>query len=114
VLLTIFARMGAIGLLLFLAAMSIVAVRTWRAVRAGPEQAAPWCAIWVIFTSACFGVVLEGPMGAVVFWTLLGVAHATSTPNGDSPAAELAEAPVINRGLEPETARAYGRDSPTS
>jgi O-antigen ligase len=78
VLLTIFARMGAVGLLLFLSAMSVVAVRTWRAIRAGPEASAPWCAAWVILISACFGVVLEGPMGAVVFWTLLGVAHASS------------------------------------
>jgi hypothetical protein len=32
--------------------------------------------VWAIFGSACFGVVLEGPMGAIVFWTLLGVANA--------------------------------------
>lgn len=81
VLLTIFARMGALGLLLFLAAMTVVAARTWRAIRTGPEAAAPWCAAWVILISACFGVVLEGPMGAVVFWTLLGVAHAMPTPD---------------------------------
>jgi hypothetical protein len=29
----------------------------------------------VILTSACFGVVLEGPMGAVVFWSVLGLAN---------------------------------------
>ena len=37
-----------------------------------------WLGGWGIFTSACFGVVLEGPMGAVVFWTILGLASATS------------------------------------
>lgn len=85
VLLTIFARMGALGLLLFLAAINVVAVRTWRAIRVGPESAAPWCATWVILISACFGVVLEGPMGAVVFWTLLGVAHASSLHQAPQP-----------------------------
>jgi O-antigen ligase len=91
VLLTIFARMGAVGLLLFLAALSVVAVRTWRAIRAGPESAAPWCAAWVILISACFGVVLEGPMGAVVFWTLLGVAHASSTAGDPQPTPDALE-----------------------
>ncbi|ACB73581.1 O-antigen ligase family protein [Opitutus terrae] len=82
ILLTIFARMGALGLGLFVAAMAVVAVRTWRAIRAGPDAAAPWCAAWVILISACFGVVLEGPMGAVVFWTLLGLAHGTAAEAG--------------------------------
>ena len=79
VLVTVFARMGAAGLSVLLAILGVVAVRTWRAVKAGPEAAAAWCGAWVIGTSACFGVVLEGPMGAVVFWTTLGLAHATST-----------------------------------
>lgn len=102
VLLTVFARMGLVGLGLFVAVIAVVAVRTARAVRAGPQEAAPWCAVWVILTSACFGVVLEGPMGAVVFWTLLGVAHATpsaanvepasaSDPAAEQPAIESAE-----------------------
>jgi hypothetical protein len=25
--------------------------------------------------SACLGVVLEGPMGAIPFWIMLGLAH---------------------------------------
>jgi hypothetical protein len=33
----------------------------------------------VLLVAACFGVVLEGPMGAAVFWTILGLASATST-----------------------------------
>lgn len=77
ILLTIFARMGAIGLLTFLIVCAFIAARTWRAVGLSLEAAAPWCASWVILTSACFGVVLEGPMGAVVFWTMLGVADAS-------------------------------------
>jgi len=37
-----------------------------------------WCAAWVILVSACFGAVLEGPMGAVIFWSALGLAAAMS------------------------------------
>ncbi|HWL15400.1 MAG TPA: O-antigen ligase family protein [Opitutus sp.] len=73
ILLTVFARMGALGLAIFLAMLAVMARHTWSAVRVGPQAAAPWCAAWTILTSACFGVVLEGPMGAVVFWTLLGL-----------------------------------------
>jgi hypothetical protein len=78
VVVTVFARMGLAGLAGLLGVLIIVAARTWQAVRRGPEAAAPWCAAWVIFVSACFGVVLEGPMGAVVFWTVLGVAQASA------------------------------------
>ena len=46
----------------------------WRP--APPWRGEAWCYVWAIFTSACFGVVLEGPMGAVVFWILLGAAAA--------------------------------------
>lgn len=80
VLITVFARMGIIGFVSFLAVLLALAIRTWRALR-GPEtvfvSGTWWCAAWVILVCACFGVVLEGPMGAVVFWTLLGVANAT-------------------------------------
>jgi len=76
VLVTVFARMGGVGLIGLIAVMAAVAAQTWRAVRSGPREAGPWCAVWIIFVSACFGVVLEGPMGAVVFWSLLGLAHA--------------------------------------
>jgi hypothetical protein len=52
-------------------------VRTLRSVRSTDAGTAGlWCAAWVILVSACFGVVLEGPMGAVVFWTILGLASA--------------------------------------
>jgi O-antigen ligase len=77
VLITVFARMGATGLVVLLAILGVVGVGTWRAVKLGPREAAPWCAVWVIFVSSCFGVVLEGPMGAVVFWMMLGLAHAS-------------------------------------
>jgi O-Antigen ligase len=77
-------RMGAAGLLSLLAIVGAMTVRTWRALRdrtTDPTAVGLWCAVWVIFTSACFGVVLEGPMGAVVFWSLLGIANAmTAAP----------------------------------
>lgn len=86
IILTIFARMGAIGLLIFLGFIGLMATRTVRAIRgANPEIMGYWCSAWVILVSACFGVVLEGPMGAVVFWTLLGLASAAEEPAAEEP-----------------------------
>jgi O-antigen ligase len=87
ILVTILGRLGLAGLLIFLVFLGLLAARTWRVVRA-PEsdatQVAQWIALWPIVVSACFGVVLEGPMGAVLFWTLLGIAvregRAKATP----------------------------------
>ncbi|MGH7956496.1 MAG: O-antigen ligase family protein, partial [Opitutaceae bacterium] len=79
VLITIFARMGIVGFACFFAVLVALALRTWRALRVHDTtftSGAWWCAAWVILVCACFGVVLEGPMGAVVFWTILGVANA--------------------------------------
>jgi O-antigen ligase len=89
ILLTVFARMGAVGLVTFLIPIGIIAVRTWRTVRAGPREGMLWCCVWAIFASACLGVVLEGPMGAVVFWTILGLANAeylAAKDDADAPA----------------------------
>jgi O-antigen ligase len=86
VLLTVFARMGALGLAIFLTILAIIAVRTRRAIHAGAAEAGSWCAVWIILTSACLGVVLEGPMGAVVFWTVLGVANAPTPDTDPAPA----------------------------
>ncbi len=79
VLLSIFARTGGAGLGAFLILCLVMAGRTWRAARSRTGafwRGEPWCHVWALFTSACFGVVLEGPMGAVVFWILLGAAAA--------------------------------------
>jgi hypothetical protein len=78
VIVTVFARMGGVGVSVLLAIMGVVGAKTWRAVRTSPREAGPWCAVWIIFVSACFGVVLEGPMGAVVFWSMLGLAYAST------------------------------------
>ncbi len=72
-------RMGLIGLALLVWLYGILIVRTWRIVRnpaSSAVQVALWVAIWPIAISACLGVVLEGPMGAVLFWSLLGLANA--------------------------------------
>jgi O-antigen ligase len=80
-LITLFARLGIAGLLPFLGVLGCMAIGTWRALREGDtDRMGCWCSAWVILVSACFGVVLEGPMGAVVFWTLLGLAHARAEP----------------------------------
>ncbi len=77
-----FGRMGALGVAVLLALVGVMVRQTWRALRnpaSGPAIVSFWCAAWVILVSACFGVVLEGPMGAVVFWTVLGLANGSAT-----------------------------------
>ncbi len=95
VLLTLFARTGLVGFLPFLIILGLMAARTYRALRRGSaESTMLWCGAWIIFVSACFGVVLEGPMGAVVFWIMLGWADATSRPPEDTVLpAEIAASP---------------------
>lgn len=80
---TIFGRMGFVGLFVWLAFMLILARESLHLARRARRQPgenldellALHSLCWVILISACFGVVLEGPMGAVVFWTILGLAH---------------------------------------
>lgn len=79
--LSTFARTGVIGLSSFAFCLMAIARATWKSSRVSADQGKHdvpqyWLASWAIFVSACFGVVLEGPMGAVVFWTLLGIANA--------------------------------------
>jgi O-antigen ligase len=77
ILITVFARTGLVGLLCFLAVLGAYWLRAWRTARDRPDTGAGalWLVPGAIFISACFGVVLEGPMGAVVFWTTLGLAN---------------------------------------
>ena len=81
IIVTTFGRMGFVGLLVLTAVLAMIAWTTFRAVRTvgvSSTVVALWAAAWLILISACFGVVLEGPMGAVIFWTLLGMANAGS------------------------------------
>ena len=105
ILITVIGRMGLVGLLPFLVMMGSMAARTWRAVRrtaAGDTVGMSlWCCAWIILVSACFGVVLEGPMGAVVFWTMLGLASATSAAereqrNEENAASAVAEPAAVD------------------
>jgi len=91
ILFSILGRMGLLGLALWLGVIGAMAARTLKLARRArtDDTALPslgwWSICWVIVTSACFGVVLEGPMGAVVFWTALGLANATTTEEPASP-----------------------------
>jgi O-Antigen ligase len=75
---TALGRMGVIGLVSFIAIAGSMVLATMRAIRKpggeGTEALGWWSATWALMVSSCFGVVLEGPMGAVLFWTLLGIA----------------------------------------
>lgn len=78
--LTMLGRMGIIGLLAFTSVVILVlhgafsaALRVARG-RAPPESLAVWCAVVILLGAASFGVVLEGPMGGVLFWSFLGLA----------------------------------------
>jgi hypothetical protein len=85
---TIFGRMGGIGLAVFLFFGGALILKTWRTLRdpsTEPAAVGLWCAAWMVLTSACFGVVLEGPMGAVVFWTVLGLANGISSNSAAAP-----------------------------
>jgi hypothetical protein len=76
--------MGILGFGLLLGVLAAAARCTWRRAREthSGSEANPslplWLLAWTVVTSACFGVVLEGPMGAIVFWTSLGLANAES------------------------------------
>lgn len=89
---TYYGRMGAVGVALWGAFCVVFFLRTWHCLRrtADPVTWSLWCGGWVILVSGCFGVVLEGPMGAVIFWTLLGLANSTPEPADQAAPAEIA------------------------
>ncbi len=89
-------RLGFLGLALWIGVICAMAARTLRLARQvrTDDSALPalgwWSVSWVLLTSACFGVVLEGPMGAIIFWTALGLANASDK-----------ETPAPSPGIEP-------------
>lgn len=95
--LTAFGRMGAIGLIVWLTVCATILRYTWRNLRRGsdPVTWALWGGAWAILISASFGVVLEGPMGAVLFWSLLGIAHAQVESPETAAAPTPAEGEVV-------------------
>jgi hypothetical protein len=80
ILLTVYGRMGAIGILAFALIVLQILRSSWScatAVRRGktsPIDIGLWCGAVGILVTSCFGVMLEGPMAAIVFWSLLGMA----------------------------------------
>lgn len=100
---SVIGRMGLAGLAVWLALVGAIVARTWRAIRNPDTEWAAlglWAAVWVILVSACFGVVLEGPMGAVVFWSLLGMASAEKRVAPDS-TLDSPQAAIPERQLDP-------------
>jgi len=94
-LVSVLGRMGFVGLGLWLAVAAGMLSLTVRCFQQGNLDSIGLVSLaWVLWFSACFGVVLEGPMGAVVFWTALGLANAGLT---DLPADE----PVLAEDLQP-------------
>ena len=85
---TAFGRMGLAGLAVWLIFCGLLVRQTWRVARYTEtrENWALWGSACVILVSASLGVVLESPMGAVLFWALIGLGNAApalSAP-GDS------------------------------
>ena len=72
---TVFGRMGIVGLLAWIAVSVGLGRMVWRLFRRGePDGVGLASIVCITWISACFGVVLEGPMGAVVFWSVAGLA----------------------------------------
>jgi hypothetical protein len=89
VIMTVFGRMGLLGLGFFLGIVVMMARSAHLAFRLRAFEAMGlWSVAWGIWFSACFGVVLEGPMGAVIFWTVLGMAHHSTKAAAAGPMAE--------------------------
>ena len=82
---TTLGRMGLAGFAILLGIYFVQArstARVARAARHDPARAEAMtlqAAVWVVMISACLGVVLEGPMGAIPFWIMLGLAHHAAT-----------------------------------
>jgi hypothetical protein len=64
---TVFARMGLVGLSLFLGIVALMFHYTRNAlISSEPHELGAWAGAWAILASASFGAVLEEPMGAIV------------------------------------------------
>lgn len=103
---TAFGRLGLVGLAIWTAVLAMLLRHSWRGIRHSPDPTTwgLWASPWVLVVSASLGVVLEGPMGAVVFWSLLGLANATSAEEEEQEAA-----PAVTGEAEPVTPELSGR-----
>ena len=88
---TTLGRMGLAGAAVLLAIYLLQARLTARIARearvdpAKQDAMTLQAAVWVVMVSACLGVVLEGPMGAIPFWIMLGLAHHAATREESGP-----------------------------
>jgi len=74
---TVIGRMGLLGIAAWIAVSASMGATVWRLMKRGdPDGTGLASIVLVVWLSSCFGVVLEGPMGAVIFWTALGLANA--------------------------------------
>jgi O-antigen ligase len=97
---TVLGRMGLVGFLsfalivLFTVREAVAAARRVARRKAEPFTLAFWTGVLIILGSASFGVVLEGPMGGVLFWSFLGLAssqlHLRTSSNAE-PSLEAAK-----------------------
>lgn len=112
---TVFGRMGFAGLLAWLCVSAGMWRVIWRLIKKGTPDGMGLASIaGVIWTSASVGVVLEGPMGAVIFWTVLGLANAlyseSAVPEAmgtsGNPAFPVWDERPVAKATEPVTLRA--------
>jgi hypothetical protein len=100
VFMTMLGRLGLLGVAAWLLVYVTQAVMTARVAHASRQNNALEEAMilhamcWVVMISACFGVVLEGPMGAIPFWIILGLAHHESSLSARPDPAPEPPAPV--------------------
>jgi O-antigen ligase len=100
---TILGRMGFIGLLSFIGICVGVLKSAFRRASLVRRRKLPayelrhWCAVVMILGAATFGVVLEGPMGGVLFWSLLGLACSEPVTAVISPPRNQLAAPSDSR-----------------
>ena len=103
IVMTVFGRMGIAGLLAWIVVSAGLARMAWRLIKRGdPDGLGLTSIVCVTWISACVGVVLEGPMGAVVFWTVAGLANSCALGVGvpaDGAAAPADESSVAKSVL---------------
>lgn len=103
ILLTVFGRMGFVGIIslglvvLLIVRSSLRCASDVRRRRIPPIYIAAWCGVIAIFATACFGVMLEGPMAAVVFWSLLGLAAVRESELNESKAVARSHSRALRR-----------------
>lgn len=85
---TAFGRMGLVGAVIWALLGVTIVAKAWHAFRhdAAAIEWGLWGALLIVLVTAHFQVVLEGPMGAVPFWVLLGLAS-TRNPDAEAKAA---------------------------